>query len=177
MINTKTNYNDGKIYKIEAINGEEGDIYIGSTTKLNLNDRMMIHKYYYDKYQHGEETYEVPSFQLFIKYGIENCRISLIEKYPCNTRDNLLAREASHILDKNCINTKFDGTFFKLQHELSKHNAKIPDRTREQYVEQYMRVNRENKITCECGSKYSRHTKSQHLKTKKHIEFINLLDV
>ena len=34
------NYNNGKIYKIEPLNGEEGDIYIGSTTKEYLSQRM-----------------------------------------------------------------------------------------------------------------------------------------
>ena len=33
------NYNNGKIYKIEPVNGEEGDIYIGSTTKEYLSSQ------------------------------------------------------------------------------------------------------------------------------------------
>ena len=31
--------------------------------------------------------------KLFEKYGVENCKIILIEKYPCNDKDDLVARE------------------------------------------------------------------------------------
>ena len=39
------NYNNGKIYKIEPIvDHDEGDIYIGSTTKQYLSMRMDKHR-------------------------------------------------------------------------------------------------------------------------------------
>ena len=39
------NYSNGKVYKIEPISGgEEGDVYIGSTTKRYLSQRMNTHR-------------------------------------------------------------------------------------------------------------------------------------
>ena len=38
------NYSNGKIYKIEPINGEDGDVYVGSTTKEYLSQWMATHR-------------------------------------------------------------------------------------------------------------------------------------
>ena len=47
-----TNYNNGKIYKLEPMcNHDDGDIYIGSTTKEYLCQRMTAHKYQYKQYK------------------------------------------------------------------------------------------------------------------------------
>ncbi len=72
--NTKINYNNGKIYKIEPLNGEEGDIYIGSTTKQYLSQRMDSHRSDFKKFNEGKKV-SITSFKLFEKYGIENCNI------------------------------------------------------------------------------------------------------
>ena len=49
------NYNKGKIYKIEPIcDHDEGDIYIGSTTKDYLSQRMVFHKGDYIKWKKRE---------------------------------------------------------------------------------------------------------------------------
>ena len=48
------NYSNGKIYKIEPIcEHDEGDVYIGSTTKMYLSDRMFGHRDNYRKYKNG----------------------------------------------------------------------------------------------------------------------------
>jgi hypothetical protein len=38
------NYKQGKIYKIVAIDGPDDEIYIGSTTKKYLSERMSPHR-------------------------------------------------------------------------------------------------------------------------------------
>ena len=111
-----TNYNNGKIYKIEPIcEHDEGDIYIGSTTKRLLSIRMAAHKYQYKKYKDGSFNSKVMSFDIFEKYGPDNVKITLIEFVNANSKDELLSREAYYIRNTNCI------------------NKQIPLRTKKQY--------------------------------------------
>jgi hypothetical protein len=86
-------YSKGKIYKIVVNNtDEEYRPYIGSTTKEYLSQRFTYHKSDYKKYKNGKRSL-VASYNLFDKYGIENCEMVLIENYPCATKDELHARE------------------------------------------------------------------------------------
>ena len=96
------NYQLSKIYKIVPLNSEDdSDIYIGSTTKNTLAERMAEHR---SKYRHWlEGISKVSSFRLFDKYGLENCYIFLIEEYPCNTKDELRAREGHFIITTPCM--------------------------------------------------------------------------
>jgi len=88
-----TDYGKGKIYKIVVNNTEdEYRPYIGSTTKEYLSQRFVQHRHDYSKHKNGKHT-RVASYNLFDKYGIENCEIILIENYPCTTKDELRARE------------------------------------------------------------------------------------
>ena len=56
-------------------------------------------------------------YDIFDTYGIDNCRIVLIETYPCESRHQLTSREAHYIRTVACVN----------QH--------IPGRTDEQYYQ------------------------------------------
>jgi hypothetical protein len=164
------NYNNGKIYKIESMNGDEGDIYIGSTTKKLLSQRMSGHKYLYKKWK-LKETHKFMCFDIFDKYGVDNCIITLLETVHANSKDELIARESYYIRNFNCL------------------NRTIPDRTRKEYKEDhkdlikaYKKLYDEDhkndiklKDTCECGSIYSHNKKSRHNKTKKHINYLNSL--
>ena len=50
MTKNNKDYSKGKIYKIEPIcDHDEGDIYIGSTTKEYLSQRMTLHRNDYKK--------------------------------------------------------------------------------------------------------------------------------
>jgi hypothetical protein len=85
------NYQNGKIYKIEALNGEEGDVYIGSTCKQYLSQRMDKHRTSFKLWKEGKVN-NVTSYNLFDKYGVENCNIILLETFPCTSHDELFAR-------------------------------------------------------------------------------------
>jgi hypothetical protein len=98
-----SNYQNGKVYKIAPINGEEGDIYIGSTTEEYLSQRMTKHRTSYKHWKEGKCPY-LTAYGLFDKYGLENCYISLIELCPCHIRDELSAREGFHIRNMVCVN-------------------------------------------------------------------------
>jgi len=90
------NYQLGKIYKIEA----EGLTYIGSTTTKQLCSRMSGHGRQYRYYKKTGKSF-CKSFELLDK---EDCKITLVENFPCNSKDELLARERYWIDNTICIN-------------------------------------------------------------------------
>ena len=99
-----TNYNNGKIYKIEpTCEYDAGDIYIGSTTKKLLSSRMAAHKHHYTQHKEGLFN-KLTSFEIFDKYGLDNVKIILLESVNANTRDELLEREAYYIKEFKCVN-------------------------------------------------------------------------
>ena len=95
------NYNNGKIYKIENLGGDM--CYIGSTTKDYLSKRMVEHRAMYKRFQNIEGANHISVFNIFDKYGIDNSRIVLVELCPCETKDQLLKREAYHIHEMECV--------------------------------------------------------------------------
>ena len=59
-------------------------------------------------------------------------------------------------------------------------NIRLPNRTKEEYMVQYLEDNRElinqkknEKFNCACGGKYTRQHKATHFKSKKHQNYIN----
>ena len=87
------NYQNTKIYKIESHLGPK--IYIGSTTKQYLSQRMDTHRGNYKQWKKGNGG-NVSSYILFDEYGLENCNILLLESYPCNSKDEKAAKEAGY---------------------------------------------------------------------------------
>jgi hypothetical protein len=106
-----SNYQQGKIYKIVSANTDK--IYIGSTTKQYLSSRIAHHKCVYKKWLKGEH-HKLNSFDV-LEFG--DCKIILIESFPCNTKAELEAREYHHIKENNEITT----------------NTHMPSRTRDMY--------------------------------------------
>ena len=95
---------EGSIYKIEPINGgDDGDIYIGQTTRNLLCQRMSGHRADYKRWETGKKRYYTLC-DLFKKYGVENCRIVLLESVN-GTKDYLNSREIHYIKTLNCMNT------------------------------------------------------------------------
>ena len=156
-------YINGKIYKIESINEnqEEGDIYIGSSCRDYLCQRMGNHRADYKKWKNGRVTSYMTSFILFEKYGIDNCKITLLESFPCNSKDELLSREAHYI------------------RTLKNVNKYIPLRTKKEWrmdniedVKKYFLMRNDIKITCQCGSIHGVTKTFLHLRTQKHLKFL-----
>ena len=81
------NYQFGKIYKIST--PHSSNIYIGSTSYKLLSQRMAKHTSGYRCYIKGKGRYYT-SYDL-IQLG--ECNPLLIETYPCNSKDELEARE------------------------------------------------------------------------------------
>ena len=119
-------YNSSKIYKIEPVcDYAEGDIYIGSTIKKYLCERMAEHRKDYKRWKNDIDTKKCMSFILFERYGVENCKIILLEHVNVLTKDELKSKEGSYIRTLNCV------------------NKYIPDRTTKEWYKEYYIVNKE----------------------------------
>ena len=104
-------YQNSKIYKIYSDLGDK--VYIGCTTKQYLSQRMAKHKYDYTYYKKKREDTGfafVYSYLLFDEYGIDNCKIELLEAYPCNSIDEIRKREAHYIKTIPNINNHHNWT-------------------------------------------------------------------
>ena len=75
-IKNKKDYQNGKIYQITSHCGDK--IYIGSTTKKYLSQRMDKHRSSYKQWKQGKAG-KIMIFDIFDEYGIENCQILLLE--------------------------------------------------------------------------------------------------
>ena len=148
------NYKNGKIYKIEPRGDHsEGDVYIGSTTKEYLSQRMTAHRSDYKSFKKGIREHKLTSFDLFDKYGVENCDIILLESVEANSKDELVSREAHYIRTIKCVN-RF-----------------VPLRTTREYKQEHKEeISQKNKVkfTCECGSTFRKCDRAAHFKTWKH---------
>ena len=89
------NYQDGKIYKITGTNDEGKElIYIGSTTQ-KLCRRLTGHKV------NMKNQKNTSSKQVLI---CKDYLITLIELYPCNSKEELLSRERYYFDLFDCVN-------------------------------------------------------------------------
>ena len=152
-------YQNGKIYKIEHVGCNM--CYIGSTTKDFLSKRMVEHRSKYKTWSNDNTADRFSLFEIFQKYGVENCRIVLIELFPCDSKDELHARESHYIRTVECV------------------NKIIPNRTKAEYSKKRYKENKVKKqakqaavVECECGKTFTRAHKRRHIKSTHHIDYI-----
>ena len=93
-------YANGKIYKIT--DNAYTKCYIGSTIQP-LSSRMGGHRRKYKSYLDGK-IHLTTSFLLFEEFGIDNCKIELIEECPCENLEQLLKKEGKYIRSIDCVN-------------------------------------------------------------------------
>ena len=98
----------GRIYKI--ISGQGDECYVGSTFQL-VSHRWRDHKDMYKQYKKCK-THNTSSFDLFDKYGVDNCAIILIKEYEVCDRTHMEAYEQLWINKLNCIN-KYNPFYIK----------------------------------------------------------------
>ena len=129
----------GKIYKI--VDNGYNDMYIGSTTK-SLSQRMAQHRYNYKSQQNNITVYKI-----FDKYGVENCKIELIEEFYYINREYLLKKEGEHIKNNNCINkiihSRTPIEYMKEYREKNKEKIKDDREINDEYYKNYMKEYRE----------------------------------
>jgi hypothetical protein len=188
------NYSNGKIYKIEPVSGgEDGDVYIGSTTKKYLSQRMSEHRRAYTSWQKWDKR-KTSVYNIFEKYGVDDCQITLIETVDAKSKDELLARESFHIKSVNCVNKIVVGRTrqqYDLVHKdkIDAYNKKYHQDNKDKIHARgviYREVNKDKiniyreankdksyeKIDCDCGVTHTRAHISRHSKSIKHQKYL-----
>lgn len=94
------NYGEGKIYKLWSPSTDK--IYVGSTTKKYLSQRLSEHIQSLREYVSGKTTRWTTSFEILIRY--DDVHIELLENYPCKTKDELRRKEGEYIRKLECVN-------------------------------------------------------------------------
>ena len=130
------NYQLGKIYKIVC--NTTGLTYYGSTCEKTLALRLSHHKASYKRYLNQNSNF-VTSFEILKN---NNYEIILVENCPCNSKDELHARERFYIESNSCINKYIPNRTIKEYREL---NKEVISEQRKQYREQNKEVISENK--------------------------------
>ena len=173
-------YQKGKIYKI--ISPHTDKIYIGSTTKQYLSQRLVKHKSDFKRWQNNKAT-KVMSFDLIQLGDVE---IILLETYPCNSKDELTSRERHwYDLNKELVVNKNRPSFTleekkKEQKEYYQNNYEYIQEKNKKYREnhkdeliKYIKKYGEIKFNCECGSNNISYAhKASHNKTDKHQTYL-----
>ena len=122
-------YKNGKIYKIVDVGYNK--CYIGSTCE-SLSKRMARHRSIYLYGSEKDKGRRINS--LFNDFGIENCKIELVEEYPCSNKMELLRQEGYHIRENECVNKIVAGRTLE---EYNKQNAEKIQAYRKQYNEEH----------------------------------------
>jgi len=178
------NYSNGKVYKIWSVLGDK--IYIGSTTKEYLSQRMDCHRKSYKLHKsnrYGNNT----SFILFDEYDVSNCKIELLEAKECNSKDELLQLEGKYIREMNCVNKVIP---CRTQKEYREDNKEVIIKQRKEYREnniekikeadklkyqnniEKIKERKREIIKCNCGSEIKKGDIAKHCKTNKHLSFV-----
>jgi hypothetical protein len=157
------NYKLGKIYAIEC--NVTGQKYIGSTCEPTLSKRLTKHVGNYRCYLNGTSNY-VSSFKIF-ENG--NYFIVLLETYPCDTKDELLARERYWCNELECINQcKCQGMYNLL-------GEKGFGKYYREKNKDSIQAKKNEKHNCICGGKYTHVHKQQHIRSAKHQQYLYYL--
>lgn len=176
------NYKNGKIYAIRSY--QTDDIYIGSTCQplhKRFHDHIADYKCWLKEIKSASN---MTSFKI-IKY--EDAYIELIEKYPCNDKDELRKREGKYIREMKCVNkciagrTKKEWTYdnrFEIRKRVLKWQKENRDKANVS-LKKYRDANKEKikkykkqPYTCECGITLQLCSKASHERSKKHQSFV-----
>jgi hypothetical protein len=144
------NYQQGKIYKI--IDNTNGNVYIGSTCKATLAQRLSQHNASFKRYAEKSVGNNYASYDI-LKNG--DYKIILIELYPCDTKDQLRAREQYWIENTECINNRcaflspeehkqYDKQYYQQNKDRIK---EYYEENKEHIIEQHKNYYEENKQT------------------------------
>ena len=179
----KNRYRNGKIYKMEI----DDLVYYGSTTQA-LAKRKSKHKSGFNFWKDNDERPYLSSYELF-KLG--DPTIILVEKYPCNSKEELFARESYYIKNNDCINKKMPnrnkGEYYEenkdiiLQRVKKYYNDNKKDIIEKQ--KKYYHENKENVLVrmrktmeCKCGMVITRSHIRRHENSQFHINKIYMID-
>lgn len=125
-------YQLGKIYKIVG----NGKVYVGSTTRPLLCQRLSQHKAELKMWMEGKDRDYLTSFECV---SDPDCRIELLESCPCNNKDELHKCETKWMKEIECVNKNYAiGITQKEYDEQRSEQRKIYyQENKERYVKNY----------------------------------------
>jgi len=195
---SKINYADGKVYKIVGPEDlDDGLRYVGSTTKKYLSQRFCKHVADYKQWKISitKKRY-FASFDVFEMYGVDNCKIILLETCNVVNKDELRAKEQYHIKSQKCVNKhnalttpeelKEKGRQNSIKFHALNPNYKTENKDRFRQARDKYQLNNPEKVKAHDKAKYERKkdlkirceacncdiklmSKARHYKTAKHI--------
>ena len=126
-------YNKSKIYKI--VDNNYTKTYYGSTTQ-KLSQRMALHR---STYKNGVAS--TSAKLLFDEFGLDNCKIELVEEVSCSSKDQLAKIEGKYIKENECVNKQIAGQTKQEYKEKNKEHTK-------EYIKKYYHENKDKFIKC-----------------------------
>ena len=158
MPRLNTDYSKIVIYKIVCNDENVEYIYVGSTT--DFTKRKFSHKSICNNGKHKKYN-EKKYVEMRNNGGWESFRMIEVEKYPCNDKREAEKREEElrKELKANMNSYRCFITAEERKEYYEKNKDKINDKASEKFV-------------CPCGGKYTYCHKSEHLKSKKHLKFL-----
>ena len=182
-------YHNGKIYKIVDVGYNK--CYIGSTTE-KLSIRFCTHTHHYRTYDENNKKRYCRCFELFSEYGVNTCKMELVETCKCETKEELLRCAGEHIRNNDCLNKVIAGrTDKEYRHDNKrklkeiKHDDCLKSAGRYRVKSKEWRVkNKEQQqyrartFTCVCGSTCNNTHRIRHEETqkKKHQNYLKSLE-
>jgi hypothetical protein len=154
MVIDTNKYQNSKIYKL--VSPHTNSVYIGSTCR-SLETRLKEHISNYNKWiSENKNKGYITSFEL-LKHRDVN--IVLLETFSCNNKYELYDKERYHI-EQNLNNIV---------------NKIRPNRTPKEYYQDniiIIKLKKREKHICQCGGRYCNDHLCHHIKSKKHINWI-----
>lgn len=168
------NYENGKIYKIVC--NITGETYYGHTNYKYLSKRISNHRSDLNRWKRGVSKKFCTSFSI-LERG--DYTATLLEKYPCSSKDELKAREQFYILNNKCVNMTVPLRTKKEYREATKEHIRERDKNyreanRDKLLKQkkeYYHQNKDKineKVKCECGLSVCKSHIKRHQASKNH---------
>ena len=164
-------YNNGIIYKLCCRDTAIKDIYVGST--CSFRQRKSQHKHSCNTENHRD--YNTYVYKFIRENGEwDNWDMIEIKKFSCETKRELETEERA-VLEMlgGTLNKQIPSRSTKEHYQANK--EQIKKNTKEHYQANKKEINekRSVKFNCECGGRFSKRNKAQHIKSKKHQKYLN----
>jgi len=159
-------YSQSKIYKLESLS--TGLVYVGSTTQT-LSQRLGGHKKSLNQYKKGNLKKYISSIDVLEH---QDCKILLLEDYPCQRKEQLLAREAEWIKKMNCVNRQMPGATLAVGLKQYKIQYKIDNKA---HLKVCTNLYNKKKYDCACGSSIRNDGRTYHNNSIKHQNYLKTL--
>ncbi len=149
-------YQEGKIYKIVC--NITSEIYIGSTIET-LKER--VRKHNVNKNCVSRNIIERGDY-----------KIELIKDYPCNSKYELEEEETKYIKNNKCINKNLP---HRTQQQYLIDNREIHNNKQKKFYQdnkEQIKIQKKEKVLCECGVLIRKSNILVHRKSLKHIKLL-----